>query len=230
LHDEDRYRLWHGPYQAPRFRYGRVVWCEVRGEVTICGLTDAPIPWPVGIKGSNRALVIYGALAKAVRTEANQAVAHWWGVTPQTVTKWRKAMEVGPTTEGTSKLRSAYSQEEWFVEAAKKAHAKARDPQRRAKIAAAKRGKMRPKHVVEAMRQGRAGKGHSPEARGKMRAAALRNGSRSPKAGRAWTTEEDELLRTLPAQEVARRTGRSLTAVYSRRRKLGLPDGRRNSG
>jgi hypothetical protein len=31
----------------------------------------------------------------------------------------------------------------------------------------------------------------------------------------------------LPAAEVAGRTGRTFTAVYIRRRQLGLPDGRR---
>jgi hypothetical protein len=42
-----------------------------------------------------------------------------------------------------------------------------------------------------------------------------------------WTAEEDELLRTLPAEEVAERTGRTLTAIYTRRRRLGMQDGRR---
>jgi hypothetical protein len=41
-----------------------------------------------------------------------------------------------------------------------------------------------------------------------------------------WTAAEDELVRTLPGKEVARMTGRTLTAVYSRRLVLGLPDGR----
>jgi hypothetical protein len=40
-----------------------------------------------------------------------------------------------------------------------------------------------------------------------------------------WTPEEDELLRTLPPAEVARRTGRTLLAVYVRCHELGLPDG-----
>jgi hypothetical protein len=44
---------------------------------------------------------------------------------------------------------------------------------------------------------------------------------------RVWTAEEDELLKTLPAEEVARRTGRSLSAVHTRRQRLGMPDGRR---
>jgi hypothetical protein len=42
---------------------------------------------------------------------------------------------------------------------------------------------------------------------------------------RPWMPQEDELLRTLPPPEVARRTGRSLLAVYVRCNELGLPDG-----
>ena len=42
-----------------------------------------------------------------------------------------------------------------------------------------------------------------------------------------WTEKEDALVRSLPAAEAARRTGRTLGAVWSRRRVLGLPDGRR---
>jgi hypothetical protein len=162
-----------------------------------------------------------------VRTEANQAVAHWWGVAVQTATKWRKALEVRPTNEGTSKLRSAHAAEDWFAEARRKAHAKAGDPQRRERIAAAMRGKRRPRHVVEAMRRRRTGRPHSPEVRAKMREAVRRRGIWPPAAGRAWTANEDELLRTLSAAEFVERTGRTLTAVYSRRRKLGLPNGRR---
>jgi hypothetical protein len=44
---------------------------------------------------------------------------------------------------------------------------------------------------------------------------------------RFWTPEEDELLKTLPAVEVAEKTGRSLKAVHTRRQRLGMPDGRR---
>ena len=45
-----------------------------------------------------------------------------------------------------------------------------------------------------------------------------------------WTAEEDELAKTLPAEEVARRTGRTLKAIYTRRQRLGMPDGRINVG
>jgi hypothetical protein len=40
-----------------------------------------------------------------------------------------------------------------------------------------------------------------------------------------WTPGEDELVRTLPPAEAARRTGRSLLAVYARCNELGVPDG-----
>ena len=42
-----------------------------------------------------------------------------------------------------------------------------------------------------------------------------------------WREREDALVRSLPAAEAARRTGRTLGAVWHRRRVLGLPDGRR---
>jgi hypothetical protein len=41
---------------------------------------------------------------------------------------------------------------------------------------------------------------------------------------RPWTPEEDELMRVLSPPEVARRTGRTLPAVYSRRRRLELAE------
>jgi hypothetical protein len=45
-------------------------------------------------------------------------------------------------------------------------------------------------------------------------------------AGRPWTPEEDELARTLPPAEAARRTGRRLPSVYGRRHvlRVGLPE------
>ena len=37
-----------------------------------------------------------------------------------------------------------------------------------------------------------------------------------------WTAQEDQLVRTLPAKEVAERTGRKLPEVYRRRYQLGI--------
>jgi hypothetical protein len=57
------------------------------------------------------------------------------------------------TNEGISRLRSTHALKEPISNGRKKAWTKARDPERRAKIAASKLGKKRPRHVVEAHRQ-----------------------------------------------------------------------------
>src|SRR4051812_17687564 len=96
-----------GSYATPEFTYGDTALDLRRGPVVLGGLTDAPIPWPVGKQGRHKALVLYGALAKAVRRESASAVAHWWGVSMLTVWAWRKALGVGTVTEGTSRLKAA---------------------------------------------------------------------------------------------------------------------------
>jgi hypothetical protein len=90
MEDAERFRLL-GTYQTPRFRYGRKVFCEVRCEVTICGLSDAPIPWPIGKRGRSRnSLIVFKDLEKAIRRESNQAVAHWWGIRLSSTKGWRR--------------------------------------------------------------------------------------------------------------------------------------------
>src|SRR5262245_26036013 len=111
MHDADRFKLLHGPYLPPRCLLGGRLECEVRGEVVVCGLTDARIPWPVGKRGRARSLVVCGGLAEAVRRESNQAVCFWWGVTAQTVTRWRQALGVPQVNEGTARLYVAYAPE-----------------------------------------------------------------------------------------------------------------------
>src|SRR5262245_35060948 len=48
--DADRLKLLLGPYKRPVFKYGDDGFCELRGGVILSGLTDAPIPWPLGKK------------------------------------------------------------------------------------------------------------------------------------------------------------------------------------
>jgi hypothetical protein len=209
-----------GRYKTPRFDYGDAAECEVRGEVVITGLSNAPLPWPVGKRPGSRGrgLVVYAGLAEAVRRESVAAVCHWWGVTAQTVWKWRKAMGVGPMTEGTALLKSASAAASPGIAAAlKKAHEKDQDPERRRKIAESKRGKARPEHVIEAMRRGRTGTPQSEEAKKKMSEAHRARGTRPPKAGRPWTDAEERMLGKMPDELVARRTGRPVSAVVSRR-------------
>jgi hypothetical protein len=102
-----------------------------------------------------------------------------------------------------------------------------RNPESRAKVSAARCGKPGPPEVVEAMRRRMTGVKLSDEIRRKMSEFHRRRGTRPPKAGRAWTVNENSLLGRFPAAQVAKRTGRTLTAVYMRRLELGPPDARR---
>jgi hypothetical protein len=224
--DSQRFKLRFGPYRTPRFKYGAKVMDEIRGQVVIVGVHDGPIPWPIGKRGRSRALILYGELAKAVRQEANIAIQHWWNVRHSTVQKWRRALGVKHENAGTTELRREHFDQPWGHRARRLAWAKARDPARRAKIAASRRGKPRPPHVIAAMSQANLARKLPAEQRRKMSEAAKRRGARPPNAGRPWTPEEDALCRSLRPTEVVRRTGRTLQAVKWRRRVLGLPDGR----
>ena len=48
--DAARHRLRLGPYRTPRYRYGSVVTCEMRGDVRVVGTSNGRIPWPKGCK------------------------------------------------------------------------------------------------------------------------------------------------------------------------------------
>jgi hypothetical protein len=224
----DRLRLLFGPYRTPRFRYGQRVFCEARGWVKIIGLSDGPIPWPYGQRPGvkAKALILYADLARAVRREAAQAVAVWWGVGMYTVWKWRKALGVPKFNEGTRQVKRDNFLGPAYLAARKRAWAKARDPERRAKIGAALRGKPRPAHVIEAVRKAQLGIEQSLETRRKRSEAHRRLGTRPPKAGQPWTAAEDRLVHLLRPAEVAKRTGRTLQAAWRRRQQLGLRDGR----
>src|SRR5438876_1140932 len=107
--ESERFKLHFGPYKTPHFNFGDIVDDERRGEVEIVCLTDGLIPWPIGRptqKGHRRerAIVLFDALVTAVQNESNEAVAHWWGVGGQTVTKWRHALGVARMTDGQRRL------------------------------------------------------------------------------------------------------------------------------
>jgi hypothetical protein len=129
LTDADRFRLL-GTYRTPRVRLGEILSCESRDcDVIVVGYTDGRIPWPLGRRPGFGApgLILFGALADAVRRESNQAVGYWWGATEKVVTKWRKALALKVTNAGTLRLRKAYTREDWFITARKKGQAKAGD-------------------------------------------------------------------------------------------------------
>ena len=227
MNDGQRFALRFGPYAPPLFKYGDVVMDEVRGEVKIVQLSAAKIPWPIGRRGSTVSLVVYAGLAQAIVRESNQAVSHWWGITPQVVSRWRKALEVPRANDGSKRLWEINSRDERVVQGFAKAQSKKHDPVRIAKSAATRRGRPRPPHVVAALRRASVGQIQSPESRRKHSATNKRKGIHPPLMGPIWTAEEDELVRTLTPREAARRTKRKLQAVYDRRHALSLPDGRR---
>src|SRR4051794_39889389 len=103
-------KLLFGPYRPPRCKLGQVVQCQVRGDVPVKRVSAGRIPWPVtcGKARGRPSLIVFGGLAEAVRAEAAIAVAYWWGVSPQTVSVWRKALGVPQVNTGTARLYHVY--------------------------------------------------------------------------------------------------------------------------
>ena len=224
MHESDRVKLL-GKYCTPRFKYGAVVACAIRGPVKIVGLTNARIPWPKCRSGKRaRAIILYGALADAVRRESAQAVAYWFGVGMDSVWKWRKALGVERVNEGTSDLLSRWSPETvQSDEATRKRMPTLKSPDRAEKIAAAKRGKPRPPHVIEAMAKANRRQKLPMAQRRKMSEAHKRRGTRPPAVqGLPWKAEEDALLGTMKDADVGERIGRSESAVSDRRYTLNV--------
>jgi hypothetical protein len=143
-------------------------------------------------------------------------------VTPQTVSKWRKALGVPQVNEGTARLYREYAPERLTEDVRKRALAAANGPEANAKKAAFRLGK--PAHPRARAALARYwGRSPSPETRQKMSEAHRRRGTRPPKAGRPWSREEEQLLGRLPDREVAARTGRTVHAVRGQRQRLGIP-------
>src|SRR5262249_33045865 len=94
---------------------------------------------------------------------------------------------------------------------------KADDPARRIKISIARQGVARPPEVARASASAHLGRKHSEESRQKMRDS---HGRRRGSHRRAWAADEDEIVRRGTPQEAARQTGRSVGAIWNRRRKL----------
>jgi hypothetical protein len=95
-----RLKFHFGPYRAPRFKLGAIVEDEIRGAVTVVGLTDARIPWPIARKGKYRALLVDKTLVAAIRRESVQAVAFWWGISVETVHVYRSRPADWPDAPG----------------------------------------------------------------------------------------------------------------------------------
>lgn len=226
MRDAQRLRLLHGPYVGPRCRPGTNLFCEVRGWVVVGKMSDGRITWPMCKAGKRaRAFILCGDLVKAVKCESAIAVCYWWGVTAQTVSAWRKALDVPRMNEGTGRLYREYAPDRLDLHARIKARKAMRFPDVREKIAAAKRGKPRPKHVIEAMRKMNKGRPLSDLHRDKIGETLRVRGHRPPWLPPAWTKAEDSLLGKMADVSVAKRTGRTIGAVRCRRAVLRIPSG-----
>lgn len=212
-------------YRTPRYRYGETVTDAIRGAVIVTKTSEAPIPWPMAkLPGGRKAgLVVFKGLEIALRTESALAICHHWGVTPQTVSKWRGLLGIDQKTPGAKRLRRkkltpVLNEARKLIDYT--------NPERIQKIATARTGKPRPKHVQKMLRTINVGKTASPEVRQRISEGLKRGGVRPPKAGKPWTAAEDNLIRTKPAAEVVKLTGRTLASVYKRRHQLQMPDAR----
>ncbi len=221
-----RYKLHFGPYRTPRFKLGAIINDGIRGEVTVVGLTDARIPWPIVKYRRFRSYAVVGGLAKAVRLESNVALRYWFGVSQSWISVCRQALGVRAMNEGTRRLRARYADTPEFRRAARKAWANASTPARRAKSSISHLGKSHSPLTRQKLRNLNLGRQHSAKSRRKMSASHKNRRSPGSAWGQLWTEQELELLRTLTTEEVAKRTGRTIVAVRCRKRLLSRPKAR----
>jgi hypothetical protein len=219
-----RFKLHFGPYRTPRLKRGSIVEDEIRDEVTIVGLTDARIAWPIGKKGRVKSYVVFGALARAIQRESVQAVCYWFGVSRPWVQACRRALGVPIHNEGTLRLRIKYAETPAHNRAWRKAIENSRRPEALAKNAEARRGQKRQPTVGRKIAEALHGRPKCAEHCRNMSLAKKRAGTRPPWVGRPWTERENAIVRASPVKEAAKRTGRTVKAVYHQRKLLGLPN------
>jgi hypothetical protein len=218
LEDDERCLLLYGPYEPPLVKRGFLV-DAVRGKVKFSYFTNAPIPWPKfkrQTKGGSGGFVLCGDLVRALTDEAASAIAYYWGVSHDTVTKWRRALELRGLNAGSRRLL------EIGVKLAKR-------PESQAKRSARMRGKVLSRthksHLFAGMK---AGWKERFEAR---RDAYWRTG-RFPKATKSdpWIPEEEKLLGKYTTADLVRVIGRTAKSIQTRRIFLdirSLPSSRR---
>jgi hypothetical protein len=156
----------------------------------------------------------------------------WWGMTCNTVWRWRKALGVEghDGTEGSRRLILAAQRR--AVEQLRRNRPPARvEPPR----VACKQDRMRGFHAANLERAWTAGQlallGILPDdrvaaltGRGANAVRVMRSKLGIPNpSGPGWTAQELDLLGTAPDAEVAERIGRTPTAVTDKRCKLGIP-------
>ena len=194
LSDEERFKLWFGPYETPIVEIGDWVECEIHGRVLMTMWWQrGHILWPCaggrpkcGLQGIARPIVFEG-LARAIRHESSLSIQHEWGVSVATVQRWRKTLGVEQFNEGTKQLYRAFTKQILTPEVSAEA----------VRLAAAPAVRRKAVETLYSFRDN--------------------NGSAPP-----WTREEEKVLGTAPDRVVAAQLGRSLNSVERHRKEKGI--------
>jgi hypothetical protein len=218
MRDTESYRLLFGPYRTPRCRVGGWLECEYRGrDVTVGGLTDAPIQWPYARQKGLHSPILCGDLIRAVKKESVSAVAHHWGVGHSLVHKWRLALGVTKWTIGTTRLITLRILQNRRL---------SQTPAARDKMSKTRKGMaVAPQFLVAARKAAMRRKSEKwrEQTSERMRREWASGQRHGHARGRPWTNKELKLLGTKPDNVVAEQLGRSEGAVQRKRWLLGIP-------
>ena len=189
-------RLRFCPYMPPSFKRGDHTFCLYRdADVVVTGWTDARISWPrcrALHQRGGAGLLITDELRRAILSESAAALKHWYGVSTKAVWNWRRAF-------GVAALGTPGSQ--------------ALREELNAELAANLRGRSLSRAARDRRRR---------TARELNLGQHLDTARTRRWLGKNWTAEKKALLGTLPDADLAKRFGRSETAVRVRRTKLGI--------
>ena len=233
VQDHQRYKLLQR-YRTPVYSRGELVYCHLRKcHVEVGGYTDALIPWPRAKKTGRASLILCDDLVKAVQTESEIAIAHWWDVGLVTVWKWRKALNVHPVTPGTEKLYQGYYHEKLPEKATALGREHAALPENVEKMKSTKRGKPAHPATRQALKEAatRPKTDEWKKQHSQRMAQQWADGIRSNPD--EWTPEEREILSAHPgltARELIELLpGRTINAIRGKRQQLSADKARRKA-
>jgi hypothetical protein len=199
--------------------------------VVVLGWSDARIAWPrcrpLDPPRLGCGLLIEDELARAICHESAAAVAYWWGIHLSTVPLWRKALGVSrKNNEGTHRLvlgAIAQTLKARFGEGPS-------SPGRQGSSPFPAKGRAAVWTPEEVALLGALSDAEVAQRTGHSQAAVLKKRGQLGRpaitsqgvahSSRFWRPEQDDAVRTVSPEEAARLTGRTLRAVYNRKRYL----------
>jgi hypothetical protein len=203
---EEKVKFISGPYVPPFVPIGGRLKCELRGMVQVGGYSNAIIPWPVAANHP-RQLIFCGDLVKALKTESRVAVSFHFGISPQTVSGYRRDLGVERLTAGSMRLF-------------RKTVDLARSDEARAKMSQQREGRQDLMKREDRERLREIQRRPKSEAwKLKMAEHWQRRFALLGKPGE-WTEEELKLIESRPDREVARLLNRSFSAVKAKKFQL----------